>query len=76
MALCPRLKVLVTSRVLNLLAAATITPTIAGGALLLLLVRPRRSWVFALSVIGLLCTLIALATTLLINVPINAAQMG
>ena len=28
---------------LNLLAAATITPTIAGGALLLLLVRPRRS---------------------------------
>ena len=60
---------------LNLLAAATITPTIAGGVLLLLLMRPRRSWPFALGAVGLLCILVALATTLLVNVPINAAQM-
>ena len=61
---------------LDLLAAATITPAIAGAALLLPLVGPRRRGPFALGAAGLLCLLAALATTLLVNVPINAAQMG
>ena len=61
---------------LNLLAASTITPSIAGAVLLLFLVRPRRNWRFALHVVGLLCLLVALAITLLVNVPINAAQLG
>ena len=61
---------------LDLLATATITPTIVGGVLLLLLVRPWRSRPLALSAVGLLCILVALATTLLVNVPINAAQLG
>ena len=61
---------------LNALAAATITPTLASGLVLLILAREPRSWAFALSLVGLLCAVVALAVTLLVNVPINAAQMA
>ena len=60
---------------LNLLAAATIAPMLASGALLLILWRGPRGAAFVLTLAGLLCMVVALAITLLVNVPINAAQM-
>ena len=61
---------------LNLLAAATIGPTLASGVLLLLLLRDPRRRPFVLTLVGLLCAVVALTITLLVNVPINAAQMA
>ena len=61
---------------LNVLAAATITPTLASGLLLLILAREPRGRAFALTLVGLLCAVVALAVTLLVNVPINAAQLA
>ncbi len=61
---------------LNVLAAATIVPTLASGALLLVLSREPRGRAFALTLAGLLCTVVALTITVLVNVPINAAQMA
>ncbi len=61
---------------LNVLAAATIVPTLASGALLLVLAREPRGWAFALTLVGLLCAVVALTITLLVNVPINAAQLA
>ena len=61
---------------LNLLAAATIAPTLASGVLLLILLREPRGAVFVLTLVGLLCMVVALTITLLVNVPINAAQMA
>ena len=61
---------------LNLLAAATIGPTLASGVLLLILLRETRGVAFVLTLAGLLCAAVALTITLLVNVPINAAQMA
>ena len=61
---------------LNVLAAATITPTLASGLLLLVLAREPRGAAFVLTLVGLLCAVLALTVTLLVNVPINAAQMA
>ena len=61
---------------LNVLAAATIVPTLASGALLLVLAPEPRRWAFALTLAGLLCAVVALTITLRVNVPINAAQMA
>ncbi len=49
--------------------------TLTAGLLVLLLLRPRRSVAFALTLIGGLCTATLILTTLLVNVPINANMM-
>jgi hypothetical protein len=60
---------------LNQLAIATLTPTLASGLLLVLLLRPLHTTGFALTFTSLLCTAGALVITLRVNVPINADQM-
>ncbi len=60
---------------LNGLAAATITPSLGSGLVLLVLLEQRRSRPYYLTVAGVLCSVAALLITLLVNVPINAAQM-
>jgi uncharacterized membrane protein len=60
----------------KLLAAATLAPTLASAAPLRILTRERRRWAFALALAGLLCAVGGLAITLLVDVPINAAQVA
>lgn len=39
---------------------------------MLLLIRDRKTWEFGLTAIGVVCTIVPTATTLLVNVPINS----
>ncbi len=48
------------------------TLVIVSGLMVLLLIRDRKTWVFALTAIGVLCTIALTTTTLLVNVPINS----
>ena len=48
------------------------TLVIVSGLVVLLLIRDRKTWVFGLTVVGVVCTIALTATTLLVNVPINS----
>ena len=48
------------------------TLVIVSGLMVLLLIRNRKTWVFGLTAIGVLCTIALTTTTLLVNVPINS----
>ncbi len=45
---------------------------VSGLPVVLLLIRDRKTWVFGLTAIGVLCTIALTTTTLLVNVPINS----
>ena len=45
---------------------------VSGLLVVLLLISDRKTWVFGLTAIGVLCTIVLTTTTLLVNVPINS----
>ena len=45
---------------------------VSGPLVVVLLIPHRKTWVFGLSAIGVVCTIVLTATTLLVNVPINS----
>ena len=45
---------------------------VSGLVVVLLLIRDRKTWVFGVTAIGVLCTIALTTTTLLVNVPINS----
>ena len=45
---------------------------LSGLLVVLLLIRDRKTWVFGLTVVGVVCTIVLTTTTLLVNVPINS----
>ena len=49
--------------------------TLTAGLILLLLLRNPRTAAFALASISVLCIVVLITTTLLVNVPINAEMM-
>lgn len=60
---------------LNLLAIGTLMPAIVATVVLGVLLRKGRDRRFLLMPVALVCLLVALVTTLLANVPINADQL-
>jgi hypothetical protein len=65
----------VKHRRLNVLAMATLSPTLASGIVLLLL-QPPHGAAFIPSFVALWCVVGALVITLPVHVPINADQMA
>jgi uncharacterized membrane protein len=52
------------------------TLVIGSGILVLLLTRERKTLPFALTLAGVLCTIVMVISTLLVNVPINSEIMN
>ena len=48
------------------------TLVIGSGILVLLLMRERKTLPFVLTLVGVLCTIVVVVSTLLVNVPINS----
>ena len=59
-------------RVFEPIMPVFITFVIVSGILVLLLMRQRRTLPFVLSLVGVLCTIVLVVSTLLVNVPINS----
>ena len=53
------------------------TLVIASGlVVVLLLIRDRKTWAFGLTGVGVACTIVAITTTLLVNVPIKSETIN
>ncbi len=52
------------------------TLVISSGILVLLLMRERKTLAFILTLVGVLCTIVVVISTLLVNVPINSEIMN